>query len=334
MGARASCCINRDEYDLFYGAEDELEVSPLDVVLGCPPAHIRKRSPAEGRRELDVRTPANRSWAERCVAHFCATGAEWMTARDALRLLDAAQGNQDLAWKKLETAAEWKRSTLDRWQREVKDPKWTEPRVISEDERGRPVIYSCAVHQVQGDHIPSALALAIENAVRRSGDPETQVSVLLDCRGFQLSMNLDLRPIVSLAPSFDSYFAERLRRVYVIDHPAFGHYIANFVSSLLPPRTRQKVHFVQSKDFDRHFDDLELDAPTRLMVEELLRMNGLATTATGRGESMNCTKDFLLKTGRERYLEPEVRLQTYAADHAGPSEHHHSASAAAAAAAA
>merc|ERR1719159_1137250 len=182
----------------------------------------------------------NIAWAEHCAADFRAKGAEWVTANDTMRMLDAADGNRDLALKKLEKAAAWKKSTLDTWRREVKDPNWSEPRVISEDEQGRPVLYSCAVHQVRGDHVPSALALAIENAVRASGVPETQVSVLLDCRGFQTLLNLDLRPIMNLAPSFDSYFAERLHRVYVIDQMTCGQYIGNLVLSLLPARTRAR----------------------------------------------------------------------------------------------
>jgi hypothetical protein len=227
-------------------------------------------------------------------------------------MLDAADGNQDVALKKLEKAAAWKESTLDQWRREVNDPNWSEPRVISEDEQGRPVIYSCAVHQVRGDHVQSAVALAIDNAVRVSGVPETKVSVLLDCRGFQPLLNLDLRPIMNLAPSFDSYFAQRLHRVYVIDQQPVGQYIGNLVLSLLPPRTRNKVHLVQSADFSRYHDDLGLDAPTSSMLTELLQMNGLATSATGRHESVTFTRDFLLGSGRERYVEPEMRRQTSA----------------------
>jgi hypothetical protein len=158
------------------------------------------------------------------------------------------------------------------------------------------------------------VALAIENAVRMSGVPETQVSVLLDCRGFQPLLNLDLRPIMNLAPSFDSYFAERLHRVYVIDQMTCGQYICNLVLSLLPPRTRNKVHFVQSDDFSRHNDDLALDAPTCSMLKELLRLNGLATTATGRDESVTFTRDFLRGSGRQRYVGPEIPLQTSNSD--------------------
>jgi hypothetical protein len=308
MGAQASvCCINRDEYDVFYDADDEVGVSPLDAMWRISTTQIRKRASATDRRELDLGAPGNGAWAEQCAADFRAKGAEWVTAKDAMRLLDAADGNQDLARKKLEKAAAWKQSTLDPWRREVKDPKWSEPRVISEDEQGRPVIYSCAVHQVRGDHVPSAVALAIENAIHMSGVPETQVSVLLDCRGFQPLLNLDLRPIMNLAPSFDSYFAERLHRVYVIDQQPVGQHIGKMVLSLLPPRTRAKVHFVQSDEISRYYDDLGLDAPTFSMLKELLRMNGLANTATGRGESVTFTRDFLLGSGRQRYVEPEIR---------------------------
>jgi hypothetical protein len=295
---------------VFYDAEDEAEVSPLDVIWRFSTASIRKQSSATDRRELDLHAPGARAWAEHCAADFRAKGAEWVTAEDAMRLLDAADGNRDLALKKLEKAAAWKQSTLDPWRREVKDPTLSEQRVISEDNQGRPVIYSCAVHQVRGDHVPSALALAIENAVRMSGVPETQVSVLLDCRGFQPMLNLDLRPIMKLAPSFDSYFAERLHRVYVIDQQPIGQSLGNLVLSLLPQRTRKKVHFVQSPDISRWSDDLDLDAPTLSMLKELLRMNGLATTATGRDESVIFTRDFLLGSGRQRYVKPELRLQT------------------------
>jgi len=316
MGAQASfCCTTRDEYDVFYDAEDEAEVSPLDAMWRFSTAHFRKRSSsADDRRELDVHAPDTGEWTERCAADFRAKGAEWVTAKDAMRLLDAADGNQEVAWKKLEKAAAWRQSTLDVWRREVTDPKRSEPRVISEDEKGRPVIYSCAVHQVRGDHIPSALALAIDNAVRMSGVPETQVTVLLDCRGYQPLLNLDLRPILNLAPSFDSYFAERLHRVYVIDQQPVGQYIGNMVMSLLPPRTRNKVRFVQSKDIPRYYEDLGLDGPTCSMLEELLQMNGLATTATGREETVTFTREFLRGSGRQRYVEPEIRLQTSASN--------------------
>lgn len=43
-------------------------------------------------------------------------------------------------------------------------------------------------------------------------------------------------------------------------------------------------------------------------------MNGLATTATGRDESVTFTRDFLRGSGRERYVEPEIPLQTSASN--------------------
>jgi hypothetical protein len=163
------------------------------------------------------------------------------------------------------------------------------------------------VHQVRGEQTGKCFALAFDDAVQMSGDTpaaraQTQMSFFVDASGFQLFLNLDLRPLLQMAKASDNYFAERVYKVYVIDMPSIAAFVANAVLPLLPPKTRTKVNFVRSADLPGHYDVLDLDGPTRGMLGELLRMNRAATPQTGRDESLAFTKKFLIDQGNRRYV--------------------------------
>ena len=127
-------------------------------------------------------------------------------------------------------------------------------------------------------------ACSYTDAISKSG-PDGKISHILDVHGFQVMLNLDIRSLGHLAPSFDSFFAERIRCIYVVDMPAMAQFIANFVLPLLPPKSRKKVHFVRSEELPSFYDDLDLDEPTRAMLEELKREVGSESHGESEGEN-------------------------------------------------
>merc|ERR1719503_86238 len=101
------------------------------------------------------------------------------------------------------------------------------------------------------------------------------MDVIFDTHGLQVMLNLDVRPILQLAGSLDSFFAERFHRIYVIDLPSVANFIWKAVKPVLPPKTREKIKFVslskpQEKDM---LEDVCRDGEMLTMFQELLEMN-------------------------------------------------------------
>merc|ERR1712096_359946 len=105
------------------------------------------------------------------------------------------------------------------------------------------MLYLCAVHQMKGDVAARVMAVGWQLALTHA-PPKAQLDLVLDCFGFQLLLNLDPIPLVNLAESLDSYFAERFNGFYVVDMPAAAQFIWKAIEKVLPPKTRKKVHFV------------------------------------------------------------------------------------------
>merc|ERR1719183_2587516 len=101
------------------------------------------------------------------------------------------------------------------------------------------------------------------------------MDIIFDTHGFQLMLNLNPSPILQLAASVDSYFAERLHRIYVIDLPSVANFIWKAVQPVLPPKTREKIKFVTlSKPADKALvESVCVDGEMLTMFRKLLGMN-------------------------------------------------------------
>jgi len=233
--------------------------------------------------------------------------AQWVTKFDAQRLLVATEGDVALARSKLAHAVQWKRGTLNSW---LAADNEREVRVIARGHQQRPLCYHCAAHQQWGDVLAANWACCFDKAISSSRDPLAQVDLIVDCTGFSLRMNMSISGWLKLAPSMDSFFAERIHRVIVLDFPGIAEFLWAGIRPLLAPKTANKVIFVSRKD-PRSMEklyELCVDDDMREMVAELLRMNSTADSTTGREASHAFTNGFLERQ-QQRELQRQEMLQ-------------------------
>lgn len=227
---------------------------------------------------------------------FPSGSGDWIVSADAQRMLVATEGDDQLARKKLKQAVRWRETTLEGWiASEGGDRKLPmETRAIALGAGERPLLYVCGVHQVTGEVPPVHFAVVWQQLLA-SAPPCTQMDFVMDCFGFQLLLNLHIGPWLKLAPSLDSYFAERLHSIIVLDMPAAARFIWKAVRPLLPPKTREKIRFCSYKSPSdmKLLYDICLDDDARCMLKSLIEMNREATNKTGRHQSHALTRGFL-----------------------------------------
>lgn len=220
--------------------------------------------------------------------------ADWIRMMDARRMLAATDGDDILARTKLKRAVLWRHSTLEPWLA-MEPPRPYEVRVVAMGIDSRPMLYGCAIHQMKGEIVPQEYACAVDNALDEL-PPLTYVDLVIDAHGFDIFMNLDLTPWITIAQSLDSYFAERVNSIFVIDMPTVAQILWLTVRPLLPPKTRDKVHFLSSSMPEEMLCLYEycVDEDMIKMLKELLSMNREATqTLEDRLSSHKFTNDFL-----------------------------------------
>jgi len=260
---------------------------------GCP---CRRRAPSAQTEIVTAHSEASHAVAREAAtfvqAHFPKGEACWVTKADAQRMLVATEGDTELAKSKLCDAVKWRASTLEKWL--ARDgPR--ETRIIARGREQRPLCYLCAAHQRPGDTLAAHWACAWQGAFAESKDPFVQIDQLMDCSGFQPMLNLSLGQYFQLAPSLDSYFAERIHWLIILDFPPVAQFLWKGIKPVLPPKTREKVKFINRNQPESMaiLDDLAVDADMREMLDELLRMNKVATPQTGRKRSHALTECFL-----------------------------------------
>lgn len=222
--------------------------------------------------------------------------ANWVRPVDAKRLLVATEGDTELCKQKLNSAVCWRRDTLEPWLR-AEYPLPFEQRVVGFSKSGNPVLYGCAVHQQSFEVPPVHLACVFEQVLSHGRDLQ-QMEVIMDAHGFQLLYNMKMTPWLRLAPAFDAYFAERFHSLYILDLPMSAVYLWNIFAPVLPPKTREKFHFVSSKrpnDMESFYDNLCESQEMREMLEVVVTMNRRSTNKTGRGASHDISAAFVKK---------------------------------------
>lgn len=220
----------------------------------------------------------------------------WVAESDVQRMLIATGGDGELARTKLCHAVDWRRSTLESWlEKDVAAVR--EFRLVALGHERRPLIYGCGVHQWRADNLPAHWACCWDKAIAESANPYVQLDILFDCVGFQLHLNLALREYFRLAPSLNSYFAERFHKLIVLDFPPIAAFLWKAICPLLPPKTREKIVFMRREspsDMEVVFRLCPTDE-MRGMLKELLDMNKEAKPATGRAKSHALTNAFLCR---------------------------------------
>lgn len=222
---------------------------------------------------------------------FLDGAGDWVTKADSERLLVATEGDVPLARDKLKQAVNWRQSTLDGWLA-VDGPR--EMRVIGYGKDQRPLCYHCAVHQHRGDMVPSHWTCCWHKAITEAQDPFIQVDVVLDCVGFQLGLNLSIAPYLNLATCLDSFFAERIHCLIILDFPIIAGFLWRLAKPVCPPKTYEKIKFISRNDPHsmEELYNLCIDSDMYKVLTELLHMNATSTPSTGREASHRFTDEF------------------------------------------
>eukprot|EP00928_Gymnodinium_smaydae_P053758 TRINITY_DN37684_c0_g1_i1.p1 TRINITY_DN37684_c0_g1~~TRINITY_DN37684_c0_g1_i1.p1 ORF type:complete len:344 (+),score=23.03 TRINITY_DN37684_c0_g1_i1:65-1096(+) len=229
------------------------------------------------------------------VAAFPDGAAAWLTGGDVKRMLVATEGDAPKAVAKLKEAAKWRMKTLNAWLAiEADNLRTAETRVVAIGHQMRPLVYSGCVNQRRGEEAGRILACVWDAALNEAG-PMAQLDYVLDAHGYQPLLNLNVMPYLNLARSLDSYFAERFHQIVILDMPKVLVWLIQAILPLMPAKTRNKVLFVSRSNPDQMESLFRLcvDEEMKTMFEELLLINGRATSSVSREDTHRLTNCFL-----------------------------------------
>eukprot|EP00439_Symbiodinium_sp_Y106_P072929 s2470_g13.t1 len=163
----------------------------------------------------------------------------WCTD-EVLRTFLGASSTES-AVKSLATALNWRRRYKDVLTG-LRTPCWQgDMRVVARGVSGHPVIFMSMQHQPsKSNSISTAehLAVVLEAAVCSAKGTPRSFDVVCDCRGFQLSKNLDPRPAVSAMEMLKHAYRGRMRRAFLVGAPAAFGGFWKLLKGLLPKPTQ------------------------------------------------------------------------------------------------
>lgn len=159
--------------------------------------------------------------------------------------------SKETAVNSLATALNWRRKhrailTGVRW------PTWQgDMRVVAREGSGHPVIFMSMAHQPPASNSGSIIehmASVLEAACNHAKNGAWGFDVVCDCRGFQLSKNLDPRPAIAAMEMLKHAYRGRLRRALLVGAPSAFSGLWRMVKGLLPSRTQEKIQMVSLKE--------------------------------------------------------------------------------------
>jgi hypothetical protein len=116
------------------------------------------------------------------------------------------------------------------------------------DLEGRPVVYAIARNHFTGRHtlndIVENMIYNIEVFRKLIPKGMETITVVYDAMGIKYT-NLDLKSARYMISNFHRYYLEYLGRFYVVDAPRVISYIWKGIQTVLDPKTRSKVEFIQ-----------------------------------------------------------------------------------------
>ncbi|CAE7659613.1 unnamed protein product [Symbiodinium sp. CCMP2456] len=163
----------------------------------------------------------------------------WCTD-EVLRMFLGASSKES-AVKSLAAALNWRRRYKDVLTG-LRTPCWQgDMRVVARGVSGHPVIFMSMQHQPSksnGISTAEHLAVVLEAAVCSAKGTPRSFDVVCDCRGFQLSKNLDPRPAVSAMEMLKHAYRGRMRRAFLVGAPAAFGGFWKLLKGLLPKPTQ------------------------------------------------------------------------------------------------
>ncbi|CAE8652707.1 unnamed protein product, partial [Polarella glacialis] len=161
----------------------------------------------------------------------------------------ATQGDQQQAVKMLLQALEIRRRDGILYQT-LRYEALVDMRIIGHDHLQRPVIYFCAASQSDGlASIRDQIIVIFEGACRLSSEQsDGQVVLVVDMHGFHPRLNADFSSLKDLAETLGCVFAERIRRIVIVDFSRAATTVWWIIKPLLSHVTQNKFAFLGLKD--------------------------------------------------------------------------------------
>mmetsp|Transcript_141459 Transcript_141459/g.451772 ORF Transcript_141459/g.451772 Transcript_141459/m.451772 type:complete len:426 (-) Transcript_141459:81-1358(-) len=178
------------------------------------------------------------------LGHFSDLAKEYVDAAYCRRLLRKYQGDVAKSSQRLKEAMAW------REQNKVvlttrKFAHGGDYRVLGTDVTGRPVLYMCMKNQLLsvGQGIDQNIVCMLQAVDNMPAGVESAIHVW-DLHGMMMYLNMNPAPLLQIVKTWDSYFAERMQELIIIDTPRTAIFLKDIAWPLVPERTRNKIKFM------------------------------------------------------------------------------------------
>jgi len=170
---------------------------------------------------------------------------EWANLETARRLWRACEGNKPRADRAFLQAMEIRYRDRELYTT-LRFQKCCDMRIIGYDRDKRPVVYFCAASQKEGlAFMKDQFIASLEAASRMSSaGSDGQVILIVDMHGLNSRLNADFRAVTDLAETLGCVFAERMRRIIIVDFSSAAQTLWWIVKPFLSQVTQQKFSFV------------------------------------------------------------------------------------------
>lgn len=198
---------------------------------------------------------------------------DWANMATARRLWRACEGNERRADKAFLQAMEIRLRDRALYTT-LRFQKCCDMRIIGYDQEKRPVVYFCAASQTEGlGSMKDQFIASLEAASRMSSNcADGQLVLIVDMHGLQTRLNADFSAINDLAETLGCVFAERMRRIIIVDFSSAAQTLWWIIKPFLSHVTQRKFSFVCAKKAKELCRD-ELDQGTPKAAIESFEVN-------------------------------------------------------------
>lgn len=198
---------------------------------------------------------------------------DWANMATARRLWRACEGNERRADKAFLQAMEIRLRDRALYTT-LRFQKCCDMRIIGYDQEKRPVVYFCAASQTEGlGSMKDQFIASLEAASRMSSNcADGQLVLIVDMHGLQTRLNADFSAINDLAETLGCVFAERMRRIIIVDFSSAAQTLWWIIKPFLSHVTQRKFSFVCAKKAKELCRD-ELDQGTAKAAIESFEVN-------------------------------------------------------------
>mmetsp|Transcript_30810 Transcript_30810/g.89538 ORF Transcript_30810/g.89538 Transcript_30810/m.89538 type:complete len:376 (+) Transcript_30810:109-1236(+) len=220
-----------------------------------------------------VLNTAREEWCQRMLKlrREAEAELEWANLPTARRMLKANIGDAQKAVQMFLQALEM-RAQYAQLFRTMHCEERCDMRIFGRDIEGHPIVYMCARNQTESVRlVRDQFLITFEAACKLAGDMGT-VAFVVDMHGLQPHLNMDLKALKDLSDLLGTVFAERIRRITVVDFSRAAQAIWWMLKPLLRPATKEKFAFVSRAQAEKMMEQ-QYDADLLESMRDTLAIN-------------------------------------------------------------